>query len=372
MYALKNVKKDEILSDVTIQFREKELVYIIETSGEGKTTLFHMMSGIEPCSEGSITYQGQLLNEFLENNQNSEKRLIGCVFQGGSILPYQTLLGQVELSGEFSGIQEAERNEKAILALTKAGVDSRWKDKPARVPADIMERASIASALIGNPRILLVDAPLNGLTSGEGEGIMELLAEEARHRLVIVFISDLELSDRFPARKIRLQGGMIADDSRPFNKTVISPIPMNGTKSKGSVRRMFLLSVDYLKGKPEKFVVELLISMAGMLGIGMAIFQSNLFLAVPMVSYILFAAATVKSVKSRRKEFRILRSLGVFPKEIRWLLVMHNIYIGLFSSLCALAVFFLKHLVWQGIVIALGHMIITIVIGLLVIKKTTT
>ena len=117
-YRYNDAAEDEYaLKDVSFDFESGKVYAIRGRSGSGKTTLLSLISGLERATEGDIIFDGKSLKVInLDTYRNSH---IGIVFQSYNLIPHQTVLGNVELSLELSGVNKKERRQRALELLKK-------------------------------------------------------------------------------------------------------------------------------------------------------------------------------------------------------------------------------------------------------------
>ncbi len=225
MLELINIQKDYMLNntpvralkDITINFRPCEFASILGPSGCGKTTLLNIIGGLDRYTSGNLIINGISTRDFTDQYwdayRNSE---IGFVFQSYNLIPHLSVLKNVELAMNLSGLSHAECTERAVAALKKVNMDGQLHKKPHQLSGGQMQRVSIARALVNNPRIILADEPTGALDSELGEQVMQVLKEVAQDKLVIMVTHNDDLAYRYSTRIIKIKDGAIVDDSNPY------------------------------------------------------------------------------------------------------------------------------------------------------------
>nr|WP_232330695.1 ABC transporter ATP-binding protein [Nocardia fusca] len=136
------------LRDIDITVRPGEFVSLVGPSGCGKSTLLRLAAGFEDASSGAVDVAaGQL----------------GYVFQEATLLPWRTVLRNVELPAELAGVDRTERRAAALDAIERVGLAGFEKHKPAQLSGGMRMRASIARALTLRPELFLFDEPFGAL-----------------------------------------------------------------------------------------------------------------------------------------------------------------------------------------------------------------
>lgn len=242
MLEIKNITKDYVTSsetvhalrDVSVSFRESELVAILGHSGCGKTTLLNIIGGLDQYTSGDLIIGGRSTKQFKSRDWDTYRNhSVGFIFQSYNLIPHQTVLANVELALTLSGVSKRERRERAALALEKVGLGDQLNKRPNQMSGGQMQRVAIARALVNDPDILLADEPTGALDSETSVQIMDLIKEIAKDRLVIMVTHNPELAEQYATRTIRLVDGKIKSDTNPFDPTVAEPVKEKPAESSG-------------------------------------------------------------------------------------------------------------------------------------------
>jgi NitT/TauT family transport system ATP-binding protein len=138
----------EAVRDVSFTLRRGEFLSVVGPSGCGKSTLLRMASALSPETSGRV-------ESFVDN--------IGFVFQDATLLPWRTVLRNVELLTELDGIRRAERRAIAREAIRLVGLEGFEKHYPKALSGGMKMRASVARALTTKPPVFLLDEPFGAL-----------------------------------------------------------------------------------------------------------------------------------------------------------------------------------------------------------------
>ena len=139
MLEIKNITKDYVtgdevvhaLRDVSISFRESELVSILGHSGCGKTTLLNIIGGLDQYTSGDLIINGKSTTKYKSSDWDTYRNhSVGFIFQSYNLIPHQTVLSNVELALTLSGVSKAERRQRAKEALEKVGLGDQIHKKP--------------------------------------------------------------------------------------------------------------------------------------------------------------------------------------------------------------------------------------------------
>lgn len=144
-----------VLEDINFRMYEGEIVAILGKSGSGKSTLLRIIAGLVQPSAGTAFYRGQPVF--------GPVRGISMVFQTFALLPWLTVLQNVELGLEALGVDRNERRERALKAIDTIGLDGFETAFPKELSGGMRQRVGFARALVINPDILLMDEPFSAL-----------------------------------------------------------------------------------------------------------------------------------------------------------------------------------------------------------------
>jgi ABC-type lipoprotein export system ATPase subunit len=166
----------EVLRGVDLEISRGDFVALRGASGTGKSTLLHLIGGLDTPNAGEIIFRGQKLSEFSEGKLTDfRNRSVGFVFQSYHLLPELTALENVCLTARIARVPAAAAKKRAAELLARVGLKDRLDHKPSELSGGEQQRVAIARALINEPVLLLADEPTGNLDSRTGGEIMELL-----------------------------------------------------------------------------------------------------------------------------------------------------------------------------------------------------
>ena len=205
------------LDDVSISFRNQEFVAILGPSGSGKTTLLNVVGGLDRYDSGDLIINGKSTKNFKEIDWDAYRNnSVGFVFQNYNLISHLSIIANVELGMNLSGVSASERRKRAIDALTQVGLKEHISKNPNQLSGGQMQRVAIARALANNPDILLCDEPTGALDTETSEQIMKLIKELSKDRLVVMVTHNPKLAQEYATRIVNFQDGKILNDSNPF------------------------------------------------------------------------------------------------------------------------------------------------------------
>ncbi len=188
-----------MLSDVTFDVREGELLSVVGPSGCGKTTLLRLLCGLTPPSDGSVLFNGKAVMR--------PPREVALVFQdySRSLFPWLSVIRNVMLPLRRAGLRRGEKIARAEAVLQEMGLHGVARKYPWELSGGMQQRVAIARALVSRPKILLLDEPfgsVDALTRTELQDVLlRVHGDFEERRVTIVHVThDIDeavyLSDR--------------------------------------------------------------------------------------------------------------------------------------------------------------------------------
>lgn len=167
-----------VFEELGLAVRDRELVAIIGASGIGKSTLLHILGGLDRPTTGSLKMGGFDIAKSSELDlARFRNQQIGFVFQFHHLLPEFTALENIMMPLLISGSTRKDALPPARKLLERVGLDSRARHRPGELSGGEQQRVALARALVNGPRLLLADEPTGNLDQGTGDEILELLRE---------------------------------------------------------------------------------------------------------------------------------------------------------------------------------------------------
>jgi NitT/TauT family transport system ATP-binding protein len=177
-----NTAEIKALTDVSLSIRENEFISIIGPSGCGKTTLLKIIDGLIPHDSGAILINGKTISA------PGPDRAV--VFQTFALLPWRTVLANVEFSLELRRVPKEERTSIARDYLKRVGLEEFEHHYPHELSGGMQQRAGLARALAVNPTILLMDEPFGSVDAQTRQLLQEELLELwQREQKTVIFIT---------------------------------------------------------------------------------------------------------------------------------------------------------------------------------------
>ena len=219
MISIENLHKSyggpDILDDIQLNIKEKEVVVIIGPSGSGKSTLLRCMNYLEQPDSGRICIDGQELHE--GSGLNRIRQEVGMVFQRFNLFPHMTVLDNIMLAPmKVHHLARSEAETSARELLQRVGLADKADSYPPQLSGGQQQRVAIARALAMKPKVMLFDEPTSALDPemvGEVLDVMRGLAQEGMTMVIVTH--EMGFAREVGDRILFLDGGHILEEGAP-------------------------------------------------------------------------------------------------------------------------------------------------------------
>ena len=196
---------------VSLSLQPGEFVALVGPSGSGKTTMLAILAGLLRPTSGSITIDGQELSTMREKERaRFRRRKIGFTFQANNLVPYLTVLENVELMLRLNNQFDAASRQRAQELLVLLGLEERLNSLPRQLSGGQQQRVAIARSLINQPAVVLADEPTASLDTERAFQVVETLANLVHEQgsAGVMVTHDLRLVE-FADRVIQMLDGRV-------------------------------------------------------------------------------------------------------------------------------------------------------------------
>ncbi|MDR3091983.1 MAG: cell division ATP-binding protein FtsE [Clostridiales bacterium] len=201
------------INDVSLRIGDGEFVFVIGSSGSGKSTIIKMLLKETDLSAGEAFVGDINLSDITRARLPYYRRKLGVVFQDFRLLPNKTVYENVAFAMRVTEARnrDVRRNVPAVLALV--GLSKRARAYPGQLSGGEQQRCALARAIVNNPPLLLADEPTGNLDPDTAWGIMELLEDINRKGTTIVMATHAsDIVDSLQKRVVALKGGRVFRD----------------------------------------------------------------------------------------------------------------------------------------------------------------
>lgn len=215
---MKNVKKKykngvTAIYDLDLRIKKGEFVFVIGSTGCGKSTLIKMLYREEKPTSGQIIVGGIDVGKLRNSKVYKLRRKLGVVFQDFKLLPKKTVYENVAFSLEIFGLPKDEIYSKVVKVLDLVGLKNKAKNYPNQLSGGEQQRVAIARAIVNGPKLLICDEPTGNLDEVTSMEIMNVLEAINQMGTTIIMVThDTEIVNKMKKRVILLDTGRVLRD----------------------------------------------------------------------------------------------------------------------------------------------------------------
>lgn len=219
MVEFKNVSKvynngTEALRNLSLSIAKGEFVFIVGSSGAGKSTFLKLIMREEVPNSGEIVVNGRKLSTVRKRDVPYLRRTMGIVFQDFRLIDKMTVYDNVAFAMHIVGASDREIRKRVPYVLGLVGLEKKMDNHPAELSGGEQQRVGLARALVNNPSMIIADEPTGNVDPAMSYEIVELLTEINRRGTTVLMVThEHDLVKRFPRRVIEIQGGTVVGDT---------------------------------------------------------------------------------------------------------------------------------------------------------------
>lgn len=198
---------------VNLEFDVGEFVAITGESGSGKSTLLNVISGLDTYEEGELYINGSETSHFSEQDfENYRRKYISNIFQNFNLINSYTVYQNIELVLILNGKRKKDVKKEVLELIKKVGLYKFKNTRVSKLSGGQKQRVAIARALAKETPIIIADEPTGNLDKASAIGIIKLLSEISKDKLVIVVTHNYEQVEPYVTRKIKMHDGKVLED----------------------------------------------------------------------------------------------------------------------------------------------------------------
>ncbi|WP_172840462.1 ABC transporter ATP-binding protein [Virgibacillus phasianinus] len=215
-------KNQQVIRNISLKLYDGEFVAIVGANGSGKTSLTRILAGIQKPSAGTAYLNGKALEHWKEIYLRDK---IGYVFQNPEHqFIMNTVFDEVAFSLRLRGLDNKGINEKVTSIIKDCGLEGLENEHPYTLSQGQKRRLSVATMIVDNQRILILDEPTFGQDAHSTKALMDLLEERNKQGTSIVMIThDMEIVHHYADRVIVINQGNVSADCHPSELWTVKP-----------------------------------------------------------------------------------------------------------------------------------------------------
>ena len=203
------------INKVNIEFNIGEFVAIIGESGSGKSTLLNVISGLDSYEEGEMYINGEETSHYRECDfEEYRKKYVSNIFQNFNLVNSYSVYQNIELVLLLNGYKRKDVKKKVLELIDKVGLTKYKRTKVSKLSGGQQQRVAIARALAKETPIIVCDEPTGNLDSRSAKGIINLLKEISKDKLVIVVTHNFSEIEDLATRVVKMHDGKIVSDKK--------------------------------------------------------------------------------------------------------------------------------------------------------------
>jgi lipoprotein-releasing system ATP-binding protein len=201
----------DVLRGLDLAVQSGEMLAIVGASGVGKSTLLHVLGGLDTFDAGQVRVGEARIDQMSDEARVAfRNRHVGFVFQFHHLLPEFSALENIEMPLRIAGRAAAERDREATSLLERVGLAERSSHRPGALSGGEQQRVAVARALVCRPALLLADEPTGNLDETTAADLHRLLRDMHReHGLTSIIVTHNPVLAAACDRVLRLEGGRL-------------------------------------------------------------------------------------------------------------------------------------------------------------------
>lgn len=202
------------LENVNIKIEDGEFVFIVGSSGAGKSTFLKLIMHEEKPTSGEVIVNGYASTKMKKRQVPYYRRTMGIVFQDFRIIPKMSVYDNVAFAMRVIGTKEKDIRKRVPYILQLVGLSQKARSMPNELSGGEQQRVSLARALVNNPDLIIADEPTGNVDPEMSHEIVELLTKINNNGTTVVMVThEHDLVRTFQRRVIVIQKGKVVSDT---------------------------------------------------------------------------------------------------------------------------------------------------------------
>ena len=204
------------VADLSVSIDKGEFVFVIGTTGSGKSTFIKLLYREEKPTKGSVIVGGIDVAKLRNSKVYKLRRKLGVVFQDFKLLPKLTVYENVAYPLESYGVDKNEIKDRVLKAVERVGLKNKLRSYPNQLSGGEQQRVCIARAIVNEPKLIICDEPTGDLDPKMSKEIMDVINNINKElgSTIIMATHDKEIVNRMKKRVIAIHNGVVVSDKK--------------------------------------------------------------------------------------------------------------------------------------------------------------
>ena len=204
------------IADLSVSIDKGEFVFVIGSTGSGKSTFIKMLYREEKPTQGSVIVGGIDVAKLRNSKVYKLRRKLGVVFQDFKLLPKLNVYENVAFALENLGLPNSEIRPKVLKAIDAVGLKEKTRNLPSELSGGEQQRVAIARAIVNEPKLLICDEPTGNLDPTTSKEIMMILDKinKESETTIIMATHDKDLVNQMKKRVLVIEDGVLVSDTK--------------------------------------------------------------------------------------------------------------------------------------------------------------
>ncbi len=204
------------IADLSVSIDKGEFVFVIGSTGSGKSTFIKMLYREEKPTQGSVNVGGIDVAKLRNSKVYKLRRKLGVVFQDFKLLPKLNVYENVAFALENLGLPNSEIRPKVLKAIDAVGLKEKTRNLPSELSGGEQQRVAIARAIVNEPKLLICDEPTGNLDPTTSKEIMMILDKinKESETTIIMATHDKDLVNQMKKRVLVIEDGVLVSDTK--------------------------------------------------------------------------------------------------------------------------------------------------------------